>query len=258
MGILSGLKEWASDLGDYGKSIIGFDEDWHWDPRENNIVTGTADYTGDVLGHLGIVDDETSDRANDELQASQAAANAELDYGLAPQFTELQKAGYGRSLGDNLDRYGSEMNDAMSGTTDVGMFAKQQMNASDPTQVGNYFQNRNKFVGGGTSKALAGSAGGGLNKGISTQQLNQQAGQMWDKAFSDSMGNAKNNLSVAGALGRGYGQQGNLATQQLNANNQPMLDYLQLNNDRAMQRYAGNIGLTQAAGTAAGQSRSIL
>ena len=81
---------------------------------------------------------------------------------------------------------------------------------------------------------------------------------MWDKAFSDSMGNAKNNLSVAGALGRGYGQQGNLATQQLNADNQPMLDYLQLNNDRAMQRYAGNIGLTQAAGATAGQSRSIL
>lgn len=258
MGILSELKDWGSDFGDWGKSVIGFDPDWNWDIRKNNIVTGTADYAGDVLGHLGIVDTETSDRANDELQESQAAANAELDYGLAPQFTELQKAGYGRSLGDNLDRYGSEMNDAMSGTTDVGMFAKQQMEASDPTQVGNYFQNRNNFVGGGTSKALAGSAGGGLNKGISTQQLNQQAGQMWDKAFSDSMGNAKNNLSVAGALGRGYGQQGNLATQQLNADNQPMLDYLQLNNDRAMQRYAGNIGLTQAAGTAAGQSRSIL
>ena len=85
-------------------------------------MTGTADYAGDVLGHLGIVDTETSDRANEELQESQAAANAELDYGLAPQFTELQKAAYGRSLEDNLDRYGSRMNDAMSGTTDVGVY----------------------------------------------------------------------------------------------------------------------------------------
>jgi hypothetical protein len=37
-----------------------------------------------------------------------------------------------------------------------------------------------------------------------------------------------------------------------------MEDWLNLKNDVAMQRYAGNVGLTQAAGQTAGQDRSLL
>jgi hypothetical protein len=36
-----------------------------------------------------------------------------------------------------------------------------------------------------------------------------------------------------------------------------MEDWLNLKNDIAMQRYAGNVGLTQAAGQAAGTDQSM-
>ena len=59
-------------------------------------------------------------------------------------------------------------------------------------------------------------------------------------------------------IGQGAGQQANFAGQSLSNNNMPMNNWIDLANDKAMQRYAGNIGLAQAGTTAAGQSQAIL
>ena len=53
-------------------------------------------------------------------------------------------------------------------------------------------------------------------------------------------------------------QNASLAGMQLQADNAPAEDYLQLANDRAMQRYAGNIALTQAQAQNAGRDQSLL
>ena len=71
------------------------------------------------------------------------------------------------------------------------------------------------------------------------------------------MGRAQNNLNVAQNYGQAGAQEANLGAMQLTADNAPMEDWLNLKNDVAMQRYAGNVGLTQAAGQAAGADRSL-
>lgn len=252
----------GGELRDYGASWIGMgkdeDGDWEWNLIKHNPISGTADYVGDWMGWLGITDTDAADRAQEAAEAGQAAANAALDTQLQPTFDALGQAAAGRDLGTNLDRYGNQMSGAMGGTLAAGQLANEQANASNPMNVGNYFKDRKNFVANGTNKALAGSAGGAMNPNIGTQQLNQQSGAMWDKAFESAMGDASNNLGVARNYGTAMGQGANLAGQHLNAANQPALDYLQLNNDRAMQRYAANIGLTQSAAQAAGQSRAII
>ena len=50
----------------------------------------------------------------------------------------------------------------------------------------------------------------------------------------------------------------NMAGQQLTADNQPVQDLLNLQNDRAMQRYAANTGMTQADMQLAGQKHTLL
>ena len=72
------------------------------------------------------------------------------------------------------------------------------------------------------------------------------------------MNRAQNNLNVASNYGQAAGQTANLAGTQLNADNAPMEDWLNLKNDVAMQRYAGNVGLTEAQGAAAGADKSLL
>lgn len=252
----------GGELLDYGASWIGLGEDengdWEWNPIKHNLISGTADYAGDWMNWLGITDPDAANRAQEAMEQGQAAADAALDAQLQGTFDELGYAAAGRDLGTNLNNYGNRMSGAMGGTQAASQLADQQANASNPMNVGNYFKDRKQFVGNGTSKALAGSAGGAMNPGISTQQLNQQAGQMWDKSFKNALGDASNNLNVARNYGTAMGQNANLAGQRLNANNQPMLDYLQLNNDRAMQRFAGNVGLTQSSAQAAGQSQALL
>lgn len=252
----------GGELRDYGASWIGLGKDengdWEWNPVKHNIISGTADYVGDWMDWLNITDPDAANRAQEAMEQGQTATDAALDSQLQGTFNELGYAAAGRDLGTNLNNYGNRMSGAMGGTQAASQLADQQANASNPMNVGNYFKDRKQFVGNGTSKALAGSAGGAMNPGISTQQLNQQAGQMWDKSFKNALGDASNNLNVARNYGTAMGQNANLAGQRLNANNQPMLDYLQLNNDRAMQRFAGNVGLTQSAAQAAGQSQAIL
>ena len=72
------------------------------------------------------------------------------------------------------------------------------------------------------------------------------------------MADANNNLNVAKSIGQGGMQEATLAGQTLTANNQPMEDLLSLQNDRAMQRYAANTGMTQADITMQGQKQTLL
>lgn len=273
MGLLSKLGKWNTKAWDFMKDLgsdavdltaaqVGLgkdaDGDWEWNPLKHNPIESGVHYTNNVLRDFGIIDDSAPDRAVDEMTTGQQQINSQLDTDLDPSFEQLGYAMGGRDLGSNLDEYQTTIDNAMEGTSVAGNFAERQAGASNPMNVGNYFKNRNRFVGNGTNSALRGSAGGASNSGIGTQQLNQQAGKMWDRAFAEAMGDASNNIDVAQNYGRGMGQIANLGAQRLDAKNQPALDYLQLNNDRAMQRYAGNIGLTQAQAAAAGQSNAWL
>lgn len=255
-------KNYASDLGEYAAGMVGFgkdeDGDWEWNPIEHNIVSTNTKYIGDRLSDWGIVDTDAPDRAASTMETAQEEANRGLDTDLTPSYAMLGNAMGGRSLGENLDTYGSTMEGAMHGTSVAGALANQQSNASNPMNVGNYFKDRRKFVGEGTNKALLGSAGGSINANIGTQQLNQQSGKMWDSAFRDAMGDASNNINVAQNYGRGMGQMANLGQQRLDATNQPALDYLQLKNDQAMNRFAGNVALAQAEAAAQGTNRSFI
>lgn len=256
------VKNYGSDLGEMSAGLVGFGKDdegdWEWSPSRHNIYTSTGGWVKDRLNDMGIIDTESPERAADAMSQGQDAANRQLDSDLSGSFGLLGTAMEGRDFGSNLDEYGGTMGTAMEGTSRAGALAEQQANASNPMNVGNYFKDRNRFVSNGVSSALDRSAGGSVNPNVGTQQLNQKAGQMWDRAFSNAMGDAENNLSVAQNYGRGMGQVANLAQNRLDVKNEPALDYLQLNNDRAMQRYAGNIASTQAQGKAAGSSRSFL
>lgn len=256
------VKNYGSDLGEMSTGLVGFGKDdegdWEWAPSRHNIYTSTGGWVKDRLNDMGIIDTESPERAADAMSQGQDAANRQLDSDLSGSFGLLGTAMEGRDFGSNLDEYGGTMGTAMEGTSRAGALAEQQANASNPMNVGNYFKDRNRFVSNGVSSALDRSAGGSVNPNVGTQQLNQKAGQMWDRAFSNAMGDAENNLSVAQNYGRGMGQVANLAQNRLDVKNEPALDYLQLNNDRAMQRYAGNIASTQAQGKAAGSSRSFL
>ena len=85
-----------------------------------------------------------------------------------------------------------------------------------------------------------------------------RAGDLWQQAFNNAMGDSHNNLNVANSVQGNAMQNASLAGMQLQADNAPAEDYLQLANDRAMQRYAGNIALTQAQAQNAGRDQSLL
>ena len=115
-------------------------------------------------------------------------------------------------------------------------------------------QNTMQTMQGGAGSALQSSA---TNRNVANA-VASQAGQMWDTAFNQALGDSTHNLQANQQFGQSANQQAGLAQSQLQADNDPIMNWINLNNDLAQQKYSGNVGTTQAATQAAGQSRAIL
>ena len=224
------------------------------------------DFNGGVLGAvggaLGITDPNKGARSLKELQLGQADANSQLDNDTAAQFGMLEQAGIGRSLGQNLDAYDTSMANAQGMTQRAGDLAMGQADAGSADQVEQNLNPEMERILGETMQKVQGGAGAALQSSAATRTaagaVADKAGDLWQQAFNNTMDRAQNNLNVSSNYGQAAGQSANMSAQQLAADNAPMEDWLNLKNDVAMQRYAGNVGLTQAAGQAAGQDRSLL
>lgn len=224
------------------------------------------DYSGGLLGQLGgmlgITDPDKGKRSMGAMASGQEDANRQLDADTAAQLGMLEQAGVGRSLGQNLDAYDTSMGTAQDMTQRAGGIALGQEDAGSASDV---FGNLNPMMDemlSRTKQQMQGTAGDALQSSATSRGTAQavagKAGDLWQQAFQNTMNRAQNNLNVASNYGQAAGQTANLAGTQLNADNAPMEDWLNLKNDIAMQRYAGNVGLTEAQGAAAGADKSLL
>ena len=224
------------------------------------------DFTGGILGNisgaLGITDPYKGERSLKAMRSGQSDASGQLDADTLAQLGMLEDAGVGRSLGHNLDAYDTSMGRAQGMTGEAAKLAMDQANAGSADQVQENLNPEMKHILANTMQQVQGGAGAALQSSAATRTASnavaKKAGDLWQQAFQNTMDRAGNNLNVAQNYGQAAAQTGNLAGQQLAADNAPMEDWLQLKNDVAMQRYAGNVGLTQAAGQAAGADRSLL
>lgn len=215
-----------------------------------------------TAGFLGITDPDKGTRSLREMQRGQESANKSLDDDTFSQFKMLEDAGVGRDLGQNLDAYDTSMNNAQSLTSKAGELIADQAGAGSAEQVQENLNPQMQQMLANTMQQVQGSAGSALQSSAATrtgaQAVSNQAGDLWQQAFQNTMNRAQNNLQVGQGIGQTGAQTANLAGQRLTADNQPMEDWLNLKNNVAMQRYAGNVGLTQAAGQAAGTDQSLL
>jgi len=219
--------------------------------------------TMDILSHGGIAfDPYKSDRAVTAAHAGQQNANTQLDADTSQQFGMLSDAMTGRSLGQNLNEYNTSIDAAQGKTSQAGDLAWQQQNAGRSDNVQSYMNPQMEMMLNQTLQKVQGGAGSALQSSAATKAganaVATKAGDLWQQAFNNAMGDAQNNLNVATNYGQSAAQNANLAGQTLAANNQPAEDYLSLKNDIAMQRYAGNIGLTQMDATHAAKDQSLL
>lgn len=217
----------------------------------------------DILSLGGTAfDPYKSDRATAAVHAGQQNANTQLDADTAQQFGMLNDAMTGRSLGQNLNAYNTSMDAAQGKTNQAGDLAWQQQNAGRSDNVQSYMNPQMEMMLNQTLQKVQGGAGSALQSSAATKAganaVATKAGDLWQQAFNNAMGDAQNNLNVATNYGQSAAQNANLAGQTLAANNQPAEDYLSLKNDLAMQRYAGNIGLTQMDATNAAKDQSLL
>lgn len=216
-----------------------------------------------VTDPLGITDTQAPWRARDAAVEGMQNANQQLDQDMQPQLSQLWDAAMnGRSVSDNLDAYDSTMSGVMQGTQQAGQNALAEMNAGSADNVQNYLNPKMDEMLRGTSQAVQGSAGSALQSSATNRNVadtvSKQAGQMWDTAFQQALGDSSHNLQANQQYGQSLNTQANLANAQLEADNNPVMSWINLNNDRAMQRYAGNVGTTQANVAAQGQSRAFL
>lgn len=216
----------------------------------------------DILSLGGtLFDPYKADRATAAAQAGQQNANQQLDNDTAAQFGMLEQAGVGRSLGQNLDAYDTSMGQANDMTQRAGDLALGQANAGSAEDVKSNLNPEMEHILGQTMQKVQGGAGAALQSSAATRNASQavadKAGDLWQTAFGNTMQRANNNLNVASNYGQAAGQTANFANQKLAADNAPMEDWLNLKNDVAMQRYAGNVGLTQMQAANAGTDQSL-
>jgi hypothetical protein len=216
---------------------------------------------GQLSGFLGITDPAKGQRSLSAMQSGQQDASRQLDEDTATQSSALQDASIGRDFGQNLDAYDDSMGTAQGMTQRAGQLAMDQANAGTPDQVTENLNPQMQRILGETMQKVQGGAGAALQSSAATRNaanaVADKAGDLWQQAFNNTMQQAGNNLNVAKTYGQTGGQVANLAGQQLAADNAPMEDWLNLKDDIAMQRYAGNVGLTQAGGQAAGTDQSM-
>lgn len=217
----------------------------------------------DILSLGGIAfDPNKSARAVTAAHAGQQKANTQLDADTSQQFGMLSDAMTGRSLGQNLNEYNTSIGAAQGKTSQAGDLAWQQQNAGRSDNVQSYMNPQMEMMLNQTLQKVQGGAGSALQSSAATKAganaVATKAGDLWQQAFNNAMGDAQNNLNVSTNYGQSAAQNANLAGQTLAANNQPAEDYLSLKNDIAMQRYAGNIGLTQMDAMNAAKDQSLL
>lgn len=225
-------------------------------------MASLTDIVNPITDALGITDSQSGKRAHNAMVQGQQQANQQLDSDLSSAFEALQRASAGRDFGQNLDKYGSQMDTAMGDTARAGAIAGDQLNAGGAGNVRNYLNPMMDEMLARTNQAMQGNAGSALQSSATNKEIgsavSQKAGDLWNTAFNQAMSDAQNNLNTAQTIGQTGSQTASLAGQQLNLNNQPFEDLLSLTNDRAMQRYAANTGMTQADMTLAGQKNTIL
>lgn len=217
---------------------------------------------GNVSGALGITDSGKSERALSAMTKGQNAANRQLDQDTSRQFGMLSDAMDGRSLAQNLDSYDESMKSYRNQNEQAGDLAWQQRNAGDSQNVQNYLNPQMDMMLSNTMQRVQGGAGAALQSSAATKSaanaVSQQAGNLWQQAFNNAMSDSQNNLNVTKSYQDNALAGTQMAGAQLAADNAPAEDYLQLANDKAMQRYAANVGITQAQGQVAGHDQSLL
>lgn len=217
---------------------------------------------GNVGGMLGITDPNKGNRSLAAIKKGQAAANNQLDADTNEQFGMLSDAMNGRSMGANLNTFDQSVADAKNKTNMAGTLAEQQANAGRSDNVQSYVNPQMEMMLNKTLQNVQGGAGSALQSSAATKAganaVATKAGDLWQQAFINAIGDSQNNLNVANSVQGNAMRNANLAGMQLQADNAPAEDYLQLANDRAMQRYAGNIALTQAQAQEAGRDQSML
>lgn len=215
-----------------------------------------------ITDALGITDSKAAHRAHTAMTEGQVSASRQLDADLQNSLTALRKASEGRSLGQNLDDYASSMEKAYGGTDLAQGLALEQKDSGSTSNVYSYLNPMMDDMLSRTGQIVQGGAGASLQSSATNKDMSnavaQQAGNLWNQAFSNAMVDAQNNLNVATSYGKGAMQGATLAERELENRNQPMEDLLSLQNDRAMQRYAANTGLTQADMTLQGQKQTLL
>ena len=217
---------------------------------------------GNIGGMLGITDPNKGNRSLAAIKKGQAAANNQLDADTNEQFGMLSDAMNGRSMGANLNAFDQSVADAQNKTNMAGTLAEQQANAGRADNVQSYLNPQMEMMLNQTLQKVQGGAGSALQSSAATKAganaVATKAGDLWQQAFSNAIGDSQNNLNVANSVQGNAMQNANHAGMQYQADNAPAEDYQQLANDRAMQRYAGNIALTQAQAQEAGRDQSML
>lgn len=218
---------------------------------------------GGVTDAFGITDLQAPQRAVDAAKSGVQNANSQLYLDMQPQLDQLWGAvANGRGLDQNLSKFDYTMNGALDQTQKAGQNAHDEMNAGSADNVQGYLNPKMDTMLQNTMQTMQGGAGSALQSSATNRNVanavSSQAGQMWDTAFNQALGDSSHNLQANQQYGQSANQQAGLAQGQLQADNDPIMNWMNLNNGLAQQKYSGNIGLTQAATQAAGQSRAIL
>lgn len=212
---------------------------------------------------IGITDTQAPERAANAANSGMASANSQLYLDMQPQLGKLWEAvANGRGLDQNLNKFDWSMNGAMADTKQAGGNALDEMNAGDSGNVQKYLNPKMDTMLQNTMQTMQGGAGSALQSSATNRNVANavasQAGQMWDTAFNQALGDSSHNLQANQQFGQSANQQAGLAQDLLQADNDPIMNWINLNNDLAQQKYAGNTGTTQAAVQAAGQSHAFL
>lgn len=228
-----------------------------------NLGKGISGAVSGFTDALAITDSTAPQRAVDAANSGMKNANTQLYLDMQPQLDKLWEAvSNGRGLDQNLNKFDYAMNGAMDDTKLAGQNALGEMNAGDSRNVQNYLNPKMDTMLQNTMQTMQGGAGSALQSSATNRNIANsvasQAGQMWDTAFNQALGDSSHNLQANQQFGQSANQQAGLAQSQLQADNDPIMNWINLNNDLAQQKYSGNIGTTQAATQAAGQSRAIL
>lgn len=221
-----------------------------------------ANFVSKLTNSLGITDTEGGNRAIGAMDTGLNSANKQLDRDTSQGMSLLKDAASGRDLNTNLNNYNSGVTGINNQLSDVAKRYANEYNAGSAQNVQNYYNPMSDYIMSNTQQRMQGSAGDALQSSAATKStssaLAQQAGNLWTQAFQNAMANSGNNLNVAQGVGSNIGMQAGMLQNTLNNNNQPTVDYLTLQNDKAMQRYAGNLAATKVKGEQAGKNNGIL